>query len=162
MPYVPDLMVGALTFAFEDRNGNAVPVATTSVVPNNRGGMGRLSTQFAPGMPAESETIPGVGAWKKGEILAQHQMHDGRGKCRLVATGAVDGDGGLSWVIDSTTVAESGSRGQEESAPLVINVGEAKGTYLVLHADGRLKFRRGDFEYLTTIDRLSEVLARNE
>jgi hypothetical protein len=158
MSYFDAIETRSITLVDDAKN----PVATTSVVKNNRGQMARVSTQFVGDYPAESETIAGEYAWKKGEILIQHQLHDGRGKCRLVTSGTVDMDGGLSWVIDSTTTAASGSAGQEESAPLVINVGEAKGLYLTLFTDGRVKFRSGAIEYETTVEKLTEQLARNE
>ena len=143
---------------FVDDKGN--PVATTKVVKNNRGQMARISTQFEGDYPGESETVAGPKAWKKGEILIQHQLHDGRGKCRLAVSGVVDSNDGLSWVIDSTTTSPSGSAGQEEAAPLVLNVGEAKGTYIVLFADGRVKLKYQGQSILTTIPDIIDVLSK--
>lgn len=146
-----ELIIGA-----HDARGNFVPVATTAVMPNNRGAPGRISTQFAPGLPAESETIPGVGSFKKGEIIAQNilmgpETPDGKNRRRITTTIAADAAGGLSGVIDSTTTAESGGKGQDDAMPLVFNVGEANGTYIALFADGRVKFRHGDKERTTTV-----------
>jgi len=143
-------------------NDDGEAVAVTRVVKNNRGQLARISTEFQGDFPAESESIAGEYAWKKGEILIQHQMHDGRGKCRLAMSGVVDVNGGLAWVIDSTTTSPSGSPGQDEAAPIVLNVGEANGTYLVYYADGRIKYRRGTEEYTTTVAQQIEMLARQE
>ncbi len=137
------------------------PVATTSIVKNNRGQMARVSTQFADGIPAESETISGNGSYKPGEILMQHQWlegHNGKGKRRFAITGQVDGQGGLAWTLDSTTTDPSGSKGQEDSAPITLNVGEAKGSYLTLFADGRLNFKYGGQEYETTLNAIARAI----
>lgn len=159
MTFVHHLETTSITLGNQDPvTGHFSAVATTTIAPNNRGEFARIRTQFVQGVPAETETVPGVGAWKRGEILCQHQMHDGRGKNRLAITGHVDSAGGLSWVIDSTTVDPSGSQGQDESAPVVINVGEANGVYLVLHADGRIKFRRGKIEFESTVDKIEAAL----
>jgi hypothetical protein len=159
---VPAIETTAITLGTMDAQGNFHPVATTSCTLNTRGKSERISTQFADGIPAESETIAGKGAFKPGHILIQHQLHDGREKCRCTITGFVDNAGGLAWYIDSTTVDPDGSKGQESSAPLVLNVGAGKGMYLVLHEDGRIKLMKNGIEYTTTVDKLTERLARNE
>jgi hypothetical protein len=149
-----------------DRDGNEVAICETFATPNNREvpdvgskARSRVTTQFAPGIPAESESIPGAGAMKPGEILIQHQMHDGRGICRLVSGIIVDKDGGLECVIDSTTNDPSGHPGQLRAAPVTINVGEANGQYLTRYADGRIKLRQGEFSIETTVAELTDLIS---
>jgi hypothetical protein len=134
-----------------------IPVCHTYITKNNRGDNARVTTEFAPGVPAETETVPGTGAWKKGEILCQHQMHDGRGIMRLAMSGVVDSADELAWVIDSSTTSPSGSAGQNEAAPVVVNVGEANGAYYVLYRD-RLKIKRGNRVLEKTLDQLMDGL----
>jgi hypothetical protein len=122
----------------DPKSGEFYPVSTTSIVKNNRGQNARVSTQFAPGIPAESETIPGVGSFKKGTIITQHiswgpETADGTRRNRITTSIVADGDGGLSGVIDSTTNDPSGSEGQSHAMPLVFNAGEGKGIYFALY-----------------------------
>jgi hypothetical protein len=151
--YFPSIETRAVTLVTIDDQGRQREIATTSIGLNTRGEAARVSTQFAPGIPAESETIPGVGAFQPGKLLVQHQFHDGRGKCRLGVSGNVDGDGGLSWNIDSTTTDKSGTPGQDEARPVNVNIGEANGTYYTLMTD-RLTVRRGGKSVTLNVDDL--------
>lgn len=152
MTLIPVIETTSITLGTQDASGNFKPVATTAIGVNTRGESARISTQFADGIPAESETIAGKNAFKPGHILIQHQLHDGREKCRCTITGYVDNAGGLAWYIDSTTVDPSGSKGQSNAAPLVLNVGEAHGVYLVINADGRIKMIHGNVEVEKTVE----------
>jgi hypothetical protein len=153
--------VRARTFTLitTDAKGVAHPICSTSVGENSRGDSARVTTQFAPGIPAESETIPGKGAFKPGTILIQHQFHDGRDMCRLGISGNVDMAGGLGWNIDSTTTADYPD---ENAAPLTINVGGANGDYEIHFADGRRHYVIGGVMYETTLQKITEMLARQE
>lgn len=158
MTYIPRLDTTEIRLGTERPDGNGIiPVCHTYITKNNRGDNARVTTEFAAGVPAETETVPGPGAWKRGEILCQHQMHDGQGIMRLAMSGVVDSADELAWVIDSSTTAPSGSAGQNEAAPVVVNVGEANGAYYVLYRD-RLKIRRGNRVLEKTLDQLMDGL----
>ena len=157
----------ALTLLSRDEKGSVFEVATTQVAMNNRGMPARVSTQFADGIPAESETMPGKGSFKAGEIINQHilwaqETEDGTKRKRIATSIVADGAGGLAGVIDSTTNDKTASDGQSTAMPLVINVGEAKGQYMVFFPDGRIHLKTLHGSYPTTLDTIISLLARQE
>lgn len=123
--------------------------------------VGRLSYQFKDGYPAEIEIEPGPNVPAKGNIVSQ-VMQLGpitpTGRARITTGIYADNAGGLSCVIDSSTTDPSGSPGQANSMPLVLNVGEAKGQYIVLFADGRVELKQGAQEKTTTVANLIALL----
>lgn len=139
-------------------DSNDVPVVNIGLSENNEKPQreGRLKFKFAGSYPSEVEIEPGPDVVARGNIVSQvmqwgPRTPDGTGRNRITLSITADNAGGLSCVLDSSTNDPSGSAGQERAMPLVLNVGEAKGIYIVLFADGRVKFRHGDQERLTTV-----------
>ena len=140
MTFVPHLETQSLSLGAEDGNGLFRPVVTLSLVRNNETPhrFGRLAFQFQNDYPSEIEIEPGPDCHPKGNIVSQIMQWgpttaDGKNRNRITTSIVADGAGGLSCVIDSTTNDPSGSAGQSKAMPLVINAGEGKGLYIVLH-----------------------------
>ena len=133
------------------------PVVTFDLIPNNekplpgqsRGRVGRLRIKWAGSYPAETWIEPGDEAQIVGNIVNQIGLlgllpEPGKGRTRLTFSVTVDPQGGVANVIDSTTNDPSGSPGQRDAAPLVINAGEANGMYVVFYpSDNTMNFRDG-------------------
>lgn len=148
MTYFTSIETEAVTIGRRDKQGKFKEICTTSHSLNTRGESERISQVFADGIPAETEIVPGKGAWKPGAIIAQIQLHDGRGHSRLGLTGFVDSIDELEWTVDSTTTADFP---QDQAAPITINCGEANGTYITLFPGGRLHIRNGADDLQATV-----------
>lgn len=140
MTYVPHVQTQKLTLGHEDARGDFAPVVDITLVGNNEHPqrIGRLAYQFVGDYPAEIEIEPGPDCHPKGNIVNQimqwgPRTADGKNRNRITTSIVTDPDGGLSCVIDSSTNDPSGSEGQSKAMPLVLNAGEGRGIYLVLH-----------------------------
>jgi hypothetical protein len=132
---------------------------------------GRLQHNWQGDYPAEREYEPGpdcLVGWKRpkdggrgNSIISQDlqwgpRTLDGTHRCRLTSGIYADGEGGLSAVIDSTTNDPSLSEGQSYSIPLVLNAGEGRGIYLVIHpATKEIELQEGVVRPDGKVDRLS-------
>lgn len=164
MTVIDKLVCKTLTLA----NSAGDEVVDITLSPNNESPqrVGRLRYEFHGSYPSEIEIETGPDVVAKGIISQIMQWgprtRDGTGRARVTMGIYADGEGGMACVIDSSTNDPSGSDGQGRSVPLVLNVGEANGTYVVLLADGRIKIQdraNGDF-FEGTVSELNEAIRK--
>lgn len=170
MTYVPHVQTQKLTLGHEDARGDFAPVVDLTLVGNNEKPQrsGRLAFQFKDDYPAEVEIEPGPDCHPKGNIVSQIMQwgpttSDGKNRNRITTSIVADPAGGLSCVIDSSTNDPSGSEGQSKAMPLVLNAGEGKGIYLVLHPSDNtisVQDRVSGKSVRTPVTKLIEVLSR--
>jgi hypothetical protein len=156
-----------ITLLTPDTNEPAVSLSlsTNNVKPLNSQ-MARLGVRWLKDYPAEIEIEPGPDCQQPNgsaiitEVMLWGKRRADRGRNRLTLQINVDPAGGEYALLDSSTNDPSGSVGQGDAMPILINRGEAQGIYIGIYPGNTLLIqnRLTGKEIRIPIEKLIQVL----